>query len=344
MAFSFTSPSILINTLSTIEYQVIQYIYSIWLIFGISGCILNLIVFSRPQLRSTSCCVYFFAASTDHLLTLIIGIGPVIYTLNHSDPQIDSIIFCKIRGYLFQITLMLSRWFVAFACIDRYALCSDNVSLRHFSNRRIAYRGVIIIIITWSIICSHRLIFYEIKGNLCGILTNTGAAIYHSLYVILGGGIIPTLIMITCALLIRRNLARKHQKRLHISVIEHHRHSLDHQVLVLLFIQIICYIIFTMPQLCNLVYNAISNTITNRSQERIAIERFVGFIAELMLYMFPVTSFYLYTLTSRTFRGELIAFFHLLSLPRVIFPKTRIAPAVSMGTCGHHIGNPLYDE
>ncbi|CAF1569899.1 unnamed protein product, partial [Rotaria sordida] len=113
-------------------------------------------------------------------MTLIIGIGPVLYTLNNPDPQIQSLLFCKLRGYIFQICLMLSRWFVAFACIDRFALTSDKINLRNFAKPRIAHRIIIIIIIFWSIICSHRLIFYEIKGNFCGIINNMAAALYHS--------------------------------------------------------------------------------------------------------------------------------------------------------------------
>ncbi|CAF1567909.1 unnamed protein product [Rotaria sp. Silwood1] len=135
------------------------------------------------------------------------------------------------------------------------------------------------------------------------------AALYHGLYVIIGGGIIPIIIMITSAWLIRRNLLHKHKKRTQLSLGRHQRNALDQQVLRILFVQITCYIIFTVPQLCNLVFNTISITIPNRSNEHLAIERFLSFIAELMLYLFPVTSFYLYTLTSRTFRKELIKFF-----------------------------------
>ena len=140
-------------------------------------------------------------------MTLIVGIGPEVYSLNNPNPQIQSLLFCKIRGYLFQICLMVSRWYVAFACIDRYAFTSDKVRLRRFANKKIAYRVILIVIIFWSIICSHRLIFYEIKGNICGIVNNMGAALYHSAYVIIGGGILPAMIMIICAYLIRQNLA-----------------------------------------------------------------------------------------------------------------------------------------
>ncbi|CAF1418985.1 unnamed protein product [Rotaria sordida] len=214
---------------------------------------------------------------------------------------------------------MLSRWFVSFACIDRYALSSDNVRLRRLGNTRTAYRIIIVITIVWTIICSHRLIFYEIKGNVCGILTNTGAAMYHALYVIIGGFILPTVIMIACTVLIQRNLARKRRTRnqlVHVvSTTERERkqQSFDRQMLRLLFMQIVSYIILSLPQMINLVYNTIATTFPNKSADDLAIEGFVAFMAELMLYVFPVSSFYLYTLTSRTFRTELIKLFRSIS-------------------------------
>jgi hypothetical protein len=267
----------------------------------------------------------FFAASVDHLVTLSIGIGPELYSLNHPDPQTQSLLFCKIRGYLFQISIILARWFVAFACIDRYASTSTKVRLRNFAKKRIAYRIIIIIIIFWSVICIHRLIFYEIKGNLCGIVNNTAAAFYHTAYVIFAVGIFPTITMIICAYRIRRSLAYKQQRRAQISIAGPQRNSLDQQITNILFMQIICYIVFTLPQMGNLVFSTISTTIPNRSDEHLAIEGFVSFMGELMLYLFAVTSFYLYTLTSRAFRLEFI------KLIRSVFVRrwdNRIIPAV----------------
>ncbi|CAF4125434.1 unnamed protein product [Rotaria sp. Silwood2] len=327
-----SSSSSFIDTLSTIQTTLTLCVYPVWLTFGCIGCLLNLIVFSRPQLRTTSCSIYFLAASVDHLMTLIVGIGPVVYSLNNPDPQIESLLFCKLRGYIFQICLMLSRWFVAFACIDRYALTSEKIHLRNFAKPKIAYRIIIIIIIFWSIICSHRLIFYGIKGEFCGIMNNMTAALYHSLYVIIGGGILPAMIMMICAYLIRQNLAYRHKKRTQLSLGDHQRNSLDQQVLHILFVQIVCYIIFTTPQLCNLVFITISITLPNRSSENLAIGSFLSFLAELMLYLFPVTSFYLYTLTSRTFRKELIKFFCL-----ILGRKHRITPAIGGTTGGYHL-------
>ncbi|CAF0915032.1 unnamed protein product [Adineta ricciae] len=303
-------------TLTDVQQQLTIFVYPVWLVFGITGCLLNLLIFSRPQLRTTSFSIYFFAASFDHLLTLIVGIGPVLYSLNHPDPQTHSLAFCKLRGYFFQICLMLSRWFVAFACIDRYVLTCERVSLRNMANRKIAKRAIATATLVWIVICSHRLIFYEIKDDLCGIVNSIGAALYHGFYVIVGGGLCPALIMITCAYLIHQNLAHKEQRRMQLSMKDGRKRSLDQQVLRMLFIQIICYIIFIVPQLGNLIFNTISIAIINQCSTSLVVDRFVAFMAELVLYMFPVTSFYLYTLTSRTFRSEL------KKLIRGIFPNS----------------------
>ena len=257
----------------------------------------------------------FLVMSIDHVMTLIIGIGPSLYSINYLDLEIQSVVFCKISNYLFQMSLMISRWFMAFACIDRYALTSETVRLRNFAKPKVAYRVIFLIIFIWSIICSHRLIFYQIANNICGIVNSFAAALYHSIYVIIGGGILPTTIMIISAWSIRRNLAHRQQRRLQLASAQPKENPLDRQLLQILFIQIICYIIIIIPQLSNLLFNTISLTIANRSKERVAVEHFVAFLAELILYLFPVTSFYLYTLTSRTFRNELKKFFSALPFP-----------------------------
>ncbi|CAF0884972.1 unnamed protein product, partial [Rotaria sordida] len=121
-----------------------------------------------------------------------------------------------------------------------------------------------------------------------------------------------------------------------LSLGDYQRNRLDQQVLKILFVQVVCYIIFTIPQLCNLVFNTISITIPNRSNEHLIIEIFIAFLAELMLYLFPVTSFYLYTLTSRRFRKELIDFFCLLL---VSCGGNRIVPIAGTSISRHRMGN-----
>jgi hypothetical protein len=239
-------------------------------------------------------------------VTFSVGLGSLLRTLNHPDPQTQSLLFCKVRGYLFQLSIILPRWFVAFACIDRYASTSVKVHLRNFAQPRMAHRIIVLITMIWSLICTHRLIFFEIKEDLCGITNNTGASLFHTSYVVFAVGIFPSVAMIICTYLIRHNLSLRQRRRAQLSPVLVQRNSLDQQVLRMLVVQIICYILFTLPQMGNLVFNTISTTIPNRSKTHLAIERLVQFAAELMLYLFGVTTFYLYTLTSPTFRSEFI--------------------------------------
>lgn len=269
----------------------------------------------------------FFVASIDHLFTLIIGISPVLYGLNHPDPITHYLWFCKLRGFLLQICLMISRWCIAFACINRCALSFEQTNLRNFTTAKMTYRVILITIVFWTIISVHRWIFFEIRENMCWILTNVAAGLFQSIYVIVGGGILPTLIMTVSACFIRRNLQRKARRRVQWVARAVRRHRMDRQMYRLLFIQVIFYVIFILPQMGNVVFNTISITDPNRSAEDFAIERFVNFFAELMLYLFPVTSFYLFTLTSRTFRSELIKF-----LRQVIHRKSRVRPNTEVST------------
>ena len=117
---------------------------------------------------------------------------------------------------------------------------------------------------------------------------------------------LPSSIMFTCALLIRCNLA--HKRQLHQPTVRvqgekkekvHHSNRVRDQ-------QVIVYVITVIPLMVFYIYNAVMINVTNKSAERIAIERFCGFIAEVMIFTFPACSFFLYTLTSITFRNELM--------------------------------------
>ena len=51
------SSSTLSSELATIQAALTRYVYPVWLTFGLTGCLLNLFVFSRRKLRSTTCSI-----------------------------------------------------------------------------------------------------------------------------------------------------------------------------------------------------------------------------------------------------------------------------------------------
>jgi hypothetical protein len=246
---------------------------------------------------------------------LSLGFGTYLYTLDHVDPTTTILAFCKMRIYLLQSTAMMYRWCLTAACFDRYTLSAANVRLRNFAKIHIARRVIIGIVLVWIVLPVHILIFYNLKGNTCGIVYSMAAALYHSIFTTVMGGILPVTVMLICALLIHRNLVVKRQRRRQLSV---NRQSIsriknndpesrrDQQVLFMLLVQVLIYGILITPLIVWYFYSAITLNASNKSADRIALERFAMFMAELIIFAFPVSSFYLYTMASQIFRAELM--------------------------------------
>ena len=281
------------------------------------------------------------------IINLGLGIGSSMYTLDHVDPNTSILAFCKLRIYLSQFVSLTYRWSLTAACFDRYTISGTNARLRNFARVRIARRVVGGLVIVWLIFPVHTLIFYNLRAGACGILYNTTAALYHSIFTTMVSFVLPTSTMFTCALLIRRNLALKRQRHLIVvslqrgitDEVENSNRTRDKQVLVMLFMQVIVYVVSVTPLMVIYIYNAVTFNISNKPAERITIERFAAFTAEAMIYVFPVSSFYLYTASSRTFRNELIRLLLSALSCRRLISIERIEPITNDLTLRRTTGN-----
>lgn len=260
--------------------------------------------------------------------------GHAIYAFNHEDPVTTILAFCKMRYYVIQSTSMMYRWNLSAACFDRYALSSAKVRLRNFATVRIARRVAAIIVCLWIVLPVHILIFHTIKAGVCGPLYNIVTAFYHSIFTTINGCIIPIGVMIVFTLLTYRNLLLK-QKRWQ-SVKGNHRNDRnevenahrirDQQVLIILLAQVVLFMFGTTPLMLWLFYNATTLSIPNKSVDRLAIERLIGVMIEFVVNSFPVLSCYIYTITSRTFRNELVNLYRLAIGCRWLNNNNRIVP------------------
>jgi len=245
------------------------------------------------------------------------GYAPYTYAGYYPNPQNKNPLFCKLRGYLGQSFQMMYRWLMTIACIDRYMISSTNVYLREFASSRSAYSIVIKIVILCIILPLHNLIFLNLRKGWC-LYSTANYALYHSLFTFILVGFLPIMIMILCTYLIHSNLRLKRIRR------QRHCHyqendltnrlviSRDNQVLLMLFIQVIFYIISTIPWMIVLLYAPYTYNIKNKSIDRFMIEVFIGYLTELNVYLYPTLSFYIYTLTSETFRRELFSIVYTL--------------------------------
>jgi hypothetical protein len=270
-------------------------------------------------------------ASMTMLITLLMGVIPYIYSLDHENPYTTIVIFCKIRTYVLQSSTMMCRWGLTAACFDRYVLTSTNARLRNFATVRIAHRVIAVIIIVWLLLPIQILVFFNLRQGRCGILYDVGESLYFSSYTLITGSILPVSIMIVCAVLVRSNLVLRRQRRRELtnndqSNNEHSHHRRDQQVFIMLLLQVLVYIMTQTPWMLLLFYSASTIYVSNRSADRMAIEGFLNFATELVIYLLPVSSFYLYTLASRTFREELMKLLHCPLRRRQINVTNRIRP------------------
>ena len=230
------------------------------------------------------------------------GIIPQLYTLSHTPDSLFNTNFCKARGYITQYSVMLCRWLLTIACIDRCLLSSTGARLRFFSTIHTARKIGIFLSMIWLIIPVHMIIFAVVRvpGYITCMMATSGAAFYHSIYAIIVGGLFPPLIMLICTKIIWKNVQIKRQRRRIINL--NRRERCDTQVLL----QVIIFIVFTIPYMSFNLYLAITRTVTNKSSDRLAIEAFLQLFTEIIVYVSPVSSFYSNTLASQTFRNDLI--------------------------------------
>jgi hypothetical protein len=310
----------------------------------------------NPQLLIREKYHKFFLFSTDFMVASIAmaiylghSISTTLYAINHPDPNLTIVAYCKIRFYLNQWCSMTYRWCLSMACIDRYALSSTNIRLRNFSKVNIA-RGVAAgIVIIWLLIPIYTLVYYNLRSGSCGILYDDGVALFHSLFTTITGAFLPMTIMITCAVLIHRNLVLKRERRqLNVRQSTQERdesqnlqRKRDRQVLVMLLTQAIFYVIVTAPLMVFYVYQAASFFIKNTSADSLAVNRFLQFVSILIQMIFPVSSFYLYSMVSHTFREAFVSLLRSSTGCRWFVHNNRIEPTANGSVLRRTIQNEV---
>ncbi|UJR34722.1 hypothetical protein I4U23_027499 [Adineta vaga] len=300
------------STLQIIQKNTLFSLSWIYVTFGVSGCILNIFLFSRKQFRTTSCCKYFLVSSIGMLFNLLIYSIPTIYGYYYTNPLTYNIPFCKFRSYFNHITSVIFRLILSAASFDRFALSSSNVRLRNLANVKFAYRVIASIIILVLLVHIYMLIVYNIKSNTCYNSLDPIGITLVSIFALINNSFLPTILMIIFTIFIRKNLVAKRERRqggfiqqTRIDQNDEIQFKRDQQVLRMLFGQIIAFFVITSPYMVYSINNIISPYILNKSSDHIAIENFITSISGGLSYVFPAVSFYLYTLTSSLFRNEL---------------------------------------
>ncbi|CAF4145246.1 unnamed protein product [Rotaria sp. Silwood2] len=307
----------MISTLNLIQ-QYLTIVLGVLLVVGIIGNTLNCLVFFRKRLRSSPCSIFFAAASIANMTVMIYYIIPTIHSVYNSPPENENLVYCKLRLYIRNALLVISRSYLTLACVACYAQTSRNVRIRAIFRPKVLLRIVIIIPIIWFIIPLHIPLTTTIQNGKCNMWAGA-AALYHSIYICFVAAILPTSLMAIFSFMVYKNL-RRITRNVHPqhgtgynAEEPYNQHSekmrfrqRDRQLSMMLFVQIIAYMSFTICYPFYTIYNAITLIIGGtKSSEKTAIDNFLLFITSAFLLNFYSAASFFVFLTSSAFRKEL---------------------------------------
>jgi hypothetical protein len=281
-----------------------RYIYLAVFGIGLIGNTLNLIVFLRKTFRSNSCSIYFIAYSLNNYLVLTIGLLVRSLTNGFLLPLENQIlIWCKIRRYLTHVNYLLSSFLLAMASINRYArvrqaqLTKNNQRYVLLCEHRTTYRIIALLIVFCLLINLHIPFLFEIDGGECYARPGLYRYLFDIFFFIFYG-LCPIIIMAII------NVATVTEIR-HIRRLVHPTISRGEFYFIgLVIIHSIFNAVLTLPYIINkFVYYTFMST----SQTETA--KLAGTIVHLAFFMNHGVSFFLYTLTTTSFRRELIVAF-----------------------------------
>ena len=195
------------TSLAAAQRAMSLYGLSTFYILGTVGNFLLACILVQRTHRQNSCSLYLLSATVVNFLLIQCILPAAIYSANYPDPQTLSLIWCKIRSYLFNALLMLYRWYKMAACVDRAAMCSRRAVFRSFSEAPIARRAILIITIVWLLIPIHLAVFYRIESGRCVPQPGTYAKFFSAYSVVISGWS-PPIVMAIFGVISYRNLKK----------------------------------------------------------------------------------------------------------------------------------------
>ncbi|UJR14910.1 hypothetical protein I4U23_001894 [Adineta vaga] len=286
------------------------------LIFGQISNVLTVLVLSRPKLRKNTCSLYLIGSSVSNTVCIFVGIFYFVVSSGFGySLSTQSRIFCKILPFTYYSTLFLASWFILLACIDRYCSTHKRAAIRRFSHINIAKWVLILMPLFCFLVHIHILVFMDwIQVNRCSFISFNFLLFFYIYYVVVYAFMTPILYVIfavltiynvqktkkVVALVIQRNgtTIRSQKQQL----------TLNAQLLRMLLVQVISFVILTMPLAAWNVYGGISyyqfKTTTRRSLENLISVNF-----RILTFINIGSTCFVYAVTARVFREELRAIF-----------------------------------
>ena len=270
------------------------------IIIGNASSVLSYVVLAERPTRKTPCILYLLSYLISNLV--LIDQTIVMSTLSlgfNIDPSMNSAVYCRLKFYLALVFGTLPTFLLIMASFDRVLISSPNVNVRRRSTRRFAISAIISLTLFWLFFHLHAFFYVDVvpvtpRLSLClpTIGSYTSFIYYYSLIV---SAILPILLLTIFALLTTGNMRRMRRRTLRF------RRS-ERYLIVILFIQILFYLITHAPLLGLSIYLEITKGVSKSTDQR-AQESFVSFLVGYLNFAHATLS-PLINLISKNFRTK----------------------------------------
>ncbi|CAF1389156.1 unnamed protein product [Adineta ricciae] len=286
----------------------LSYIYSLLsffsipliILFGVIGNLLSILIFTRPSLRR-SCSIYFLVGSVNCLVILLFGALTRWLSIGYINfnPTTTSLFYCRFRSYFVYVIYNLSPYFTACITIDRFCSSSSSASIRRLSSRiKLAYMVVLMVILITFIAYSHMLVGFTVVNSVCQAQSGFYAEFFP--FFTTGYYFFSIVLIIFFGFGTSYNIRSQRRKVRAIRVMENRQIRGDTQLLLLLFVHVICYISLALPYHISLVIGATYPTLLVNPKFQ-----FIQNLTIILLYLSQAINFYAFTLTANLYRKEL---------------------------------------
>ncbi|CAF0799418.1 unnamed protein product [Rotaria sp. Silwood1] len=301
----------IIQRLPVISLQLNRIVPIFQIILGTFGNILNILIFTRRTLRNNPCSLYFLASSINNIFVLYVATLTRLLSSGWKiDPTNYNLTLCKLRIFFVYSSLALIQWFMVLASIDRYLSSCQNARYRQMSSISIARKVIGLTILIIALAHFHTFIWWSVdyigSKTYCNIFIYDYEIAFQVFFLILTCALPPFLMALfgTLTILNVRKL-RTQVTPLNNDVRNERLRSKDRQLIIMLLIQILVTILCTLPFSVVNITSMIFQYLVTLSDYGDAINTFYSNIGRLVNYFNPVVGFYIYTLSSQTFRSEL---------------------------------------
>ena len=304
-----TTANALIDLLNRIPVALYQSIGIILYVIGNLGNFISIHIFLKKSWRKNVCAFYFIVCLVcDSIFVNSTMIGTICILAFQINLQNSNDLLCRIFYYVsYVFSTYLSLIFIL-ASIDRLLISSQNVEMRLYSSRRLAYFSLATSFLIWSVFSIHSLIKVGIQE-----LYPTVFVCYYDLSPLymdfFSYSVLVLSISIPFILILLSVLAFKNVRRVRI-VSRQQRKQLrpmtkrDFQLLRCLYVHNIVYICCSVLLGASLVYSRILRY-GNPSLFHQAFDTFLHGVASLLHYVAYCVSFFIFVSISKAFRQEL---------------------------------------